>query len=60
MNPDWQTWVALGIVATAVVALIVRAVRRHNASKHGCANAADCGCAGAKLGASLREGREQE
>ena len=54
MNSNWQTWAALGIVAITVVGFIVRAVRRHHASKNGCPNAVDCGCAGAKLGESFR------
>ena len=54
MSSNWQTWVALGIVAVTVVAFIIRAVRRHRASKHGCVNAADCGCSGSKLGESLK------
>jgi len=57
MSGDWQTWAALGVVAITVVAFVVRAVRRRRAAKNGCANAADCGCGGSKLG-NIRPGGE--
>jgi hypothetical protein len=57
MSDSWQTWAALGVVAITVIAFIVRAVRRRRAAKSGCASAADCGCASAKLG-NLRPGED--
>jgi hypothetical protein len=57
MSGEWQTWAALGVVAITAVAFVVRAVLRRRAAKKGCANAADCGCGGAKLG-NARRGTE--
>lgn len=60
MNAEWQTVAALGVVLITIVGFVVRAVRRHRAAKTGCANAAECGCSGAKLGAAkLRPGQER-
>lgn len=60
MSGDWQTWVALGVVAVTAIAFVVRAVRRHRASKNGCANASDCGCTSSKFGESLRAQRSRK